>query len=60
VASAVSYIILGLLFAYLAFLYAEETVWNPITIILSIVSSVDLGLGITQLYEQIKEKMDSK
>lgn len=55
-ASAITYIILGALFTYLAFLYADETVWNPITIVLLLVATVDFGLGITFLRQHFKRK----
>lgn len=53
---AISYIILGILFTYLAFLYASETIWNPITIFLLILATIDFGLGITFIRKHFRHK----
>ncbi|GAA0455366.1 YdiK family protein [Alkalibacillus silvisoli] len=40
------YILMGVLFVYIAIQYADETVWNTATVIFAIIASIDFGVAI--------------
>lgn len=46
---ALLYFALGIIFTSMAFTYAEETVFNPITIILLLVAALDFVIGFRYL-----------
>lgn len=54
--SAIAYLFLGGLFTYLALHYATETVWNPLTISLLVIATIDIGIGITHLRTALSRK----
>lgn len=43
---AIVYFLMGALFTYMAFDYADETIFNPLTIILLLVATLDFVIGI--------------
>lgn len=49
---------MGIFFAYLAFTYAKETVWNATTILLALVATLDFGMGYR--YLRMHQKNQSK
>ncbi len=53
---AILYFGMGILFAYLAFTSAKETVWNATTILLAIVATLDFGVGYRYLRMHVKNK----
>jgi len=56
--TAITYFVLGAIFTYLAFVNATETVWNPISIILLIVATIDFGAGFTFLRQHFHRKRE--
>lgn len=42
---AILYFFMGIVFTYMAFTYADETVLNPMTIILLLVAALDFVVG---------------
>lgn len=46
---ALLYFILGILFTYMAIQNAQETIWNPITILLAVVATIDFAVGFRYL-----------
>lgn len=42
---AILYFLMGVLFTYMGFTYAEETVFNPLTIGLLLVAALDFYVG---------------
>lgn len=57
---AILYFVLGLLFTYLAFVNAKETIWNPITILLLIVATIDIGMGVRFTRGHFQKKKQQK
>jgi len=53
---AILYFAMGVIFTYMAFTYAEESVFNPITIILLLVAALDFVVG----FRYIKRNKESK
>lgn len=47
---------MGLIFAYLAYTSAKETVWNATTILLAIVATLDFGVGYRYLRMHLKNE----
>jgi hypothetical protein len=54
------YLLMGLLFTYLAIGSVEETVWNLSTVILMLVATFDFGVAIRMflLHRKIKKMME--
>lgn len=52
------YFLLGTLFTFLAYFYASETIWNPMTIIFLILATLDFGLGFTFLRQLFQRNED--
>lgn len=58
---ALIYFALGFLFIFGAVQYAEETVWNFLTILLALIATLDFGAGIRYLRLHYKiKKMKQK
>jgi len=53
---AILYFLMGLIFAYLAYTSAKETVWNATTILLAIVATLDCGVGYRYLRIHLKNE----
>jgi len=53
---AILYFIMGVLFTYVAFVYAKETIWNPTTILLTIVATIDFGISFRYLRMYFMQK----
>lgn len=57
---AIVYIVMGVLFINLAISWAEETVWNPATIALAIIATLDFGVAIRYVKIYFKSKKDKE
>lgn len=55
---ALLYFALGIIFTSMAFTYAEETVFNPITIILLLVAALDFVIGFRYLKARKNKKIN--
>lgn len=42
---AILYFLMGAVFTYMAFTYADETVFNPLTIVFLLVAALDFFVG---------------
>lgn len=58
--SAGMYVLIGSFFLFLAFQYADDTVWNPVTIILTAVATLDFGAAIRTIRLHLKIKNAQK
>lgn len=58
--SAIFYFIMGIIFIYFAFQTIDETVFNPLTILLVILATLEFGIGIRFLQFHIKLKQQQK
>lgn len=54
--SALMYFSIGGMFLYLAYQAIDDTVWNTVTIILTLIASLDIGVGIRLLSIHFKIK----
>ena len=50
------YIIMGVLFTYVAFQSANETIWNPLTILLLLVAALDFFVAFKIFRRSLKNK----
>jgi len=50
------YFLMGILFTYVAFTSAKETVWNATTILCAIVATFDFGIGYHYLRTHMKNR----
>lgn len=57
---AIFYFILGTLFIYLAITNEHETVWNPVTILLAVVATLDFVVGFRYLRAHQAQKKQPK
>lgn len=57
---AVLYFAMGVMFTYMSFTYADETVFNPITILLLLVAAVDFFVGFRYLKISKQKKSNQK
>lgn len=46
---AILYFVMGIIFTFMALTYAEETVFNPLTILLLLVAALDFVVGFRYL-----------
>src|SRR5699024_11000 len=46
------YFLMGVLFTYVAFENASETIWNPLTIILLLIAALDFFIAFVRLWQQ--------
>ncbi|MBU5595345.1 YdiK family protein [Amphibacillus sp. MSJ-3] len=58
--NAFFYLIIGAIFVYFAFQSIEDTVFNPVTIILTVVASLDFGVSIRLFQLHFKIKRNKK
>lgn len=49
-AMAIIYLLMGILFIYIATQTAGDTVWNVTTIILAVVATMEIGVGIRLVF----------
>lgn len=56
--TAIFYFLMGILFTYMAIQSVEDTVWNVITILLTLVATLDFGVGIRFLRLHFKMKKE--
>lgn len=57
---AILYFLMGALFTYMGFTYAEETVFNPLTIILLLVAALDFFVGFRYIKRNKQANNDKK
>ena len=57
---AIIYILMGILFTYLAIDSVEETPWNFVTILFAAIATLDFGVGIRSLRIHFQLKNNSK
>jgi len=59
---AIIYFLMGLFFIYVAILSAEETIWNVITIVLTLFATLEIGVSIRlmNLYIKMKKSKNKK
>ncbi|WP_440896774.1 YdiK family protein [Amphibacillus sp. Q70] len=58
--SAMIYLGLGAVFVYFAYQTIDETIFNPLTIILIIIASLEFGVGIRFIQLHFKIKRNKK
>jgi len=52
------YFIMGVLFTYVAFENASETIWNPLTIILLLIAALDFFIAFRTFMAARKQKQN--
>ncbi len=57
---AILYFLMGALFTYMGFQYAEETVFNPLTILLLLVAALDFFVGFRYIKRKKQANQDNK
>ncbi|WP_163970906.1 YdiK family protein [Oceanobacillus halotolerans] len=57
-AMSIIYLLMGVLFVYIAIQSVEDTIWNITTMVFAVVASLDFGVGIRlmSLHFRLKKK----
>lgn len=56
---ALLYISIGVLFTYIGYHYADETVFNPLTLFFLSIASLDFFIGLKHMHRHIKHKRNN-
>ena len=57
---AILYFLMGAVFTYMAFTYADETVFNPLTIVFLLVAALDFFVGFRYIKQNKKTNQNKK